>query len=112
MAGKKVVTLKINTIQINKPGQYKPSSPIWMFKNTGEAVLLINSNYELHPGDSFGLDVSNMVATFLKEGIPVKSDTSFSVEFFDAAAATLFGQSLGLGHLIEAKVDVIETENS
>lgn len=100
----KKVTLNVHTRQISEPGVVKPTSPIWAFVNTGKSRLVINQNYNLLPGESFGVSVEGLVGFFLKDGIIVESATEFFLDF-ELASSLDRVKTAGLGHLIETFIE-------
>jgi hypothetical protein len=105
----KKVHIVTTTRQIISSGKQKPTSPIWEFVNTGSAVIIINQNYKLLPGEKFGVSMDAVVSYFLEKGIPVVSDTEFEVDFLNASAAPgdFQGKQRGLGHIIEVSVNYL-----
>ncbi len=105
----KKVYIKTVTRQITSSGDYKPNAPIFSFVNTGTLNLIINENYILKPGESFGVGLDTVVAVFLKQGIPVVNETAFKVDFKNSAGAKfdgILGKSLGTAHIIETFVEL------
>ena len=105
----KKVAVRLETREISSGGKYKPNSPIWSFVNTGTSVLVINQNYKLLPGATFGLDLSALVASLIEKGIVIENETTFSVEFTNSAGVKDFdvrGASIGLGHLLEVIIEL------
>ena len=105
----KKVVVRLETREISSGGSYKPVSPIWSFVNTGTTILVINNNYKLLPGATFGLDLSPLVASFIEKGIVIENDTTFNVDFTNSAGVKDFderGASKGIGHLIEVIIEL------
>lgn len=105
----KKAVYKINTRQITAGGKYKPTAPMWAFVNTGITNLVLNDNYILKPGESFGVDLAALVAICLAKGIPVENETEFEVEFKTSAGTKTLdieGQSTGTAHLIETFIEL------
>ena len=105
----KKATYKTNTRQITAGGKYKPTAPIWAFVNTGTTNLVLNSNYILKPGESFGVGLEALVAIFLAKGITIENETEFEVDFKTSAGTKILdieGQSTGTAHLIETFIEL------
>ena len=98
----KTVKVHTTTTVISEGGKVKPTAPIWSFINTGLSKIIINNNFPLLPGASFGVSIDGAVAPFLLAGIEVSSDTQFEVQFIDTSKVDfLSGNDKGIGHLVE-----------
>lgn len=77
-----MATVKIGLAitQILQDGYISPKSPLFQVYNDGDVPLFIN-NFEVLPGDSFGVEVESIVAQFLDKEIEVINDTQYQLKF-------------------------------
>lgn len=67
---------------IDKKGDYKPKSPLWIFRNSGTVDMFING-VKYAPGEVFGVDNTMFLAVALlkDKGIVVEESTYFNISF-------------------------------
>lgn len=67
----------------------KPLHPVWILKNTGYYVAVINGAIRIKPGDFFGIDALPLmipvIQSHMKSGekIEIVNDTQFTINFPD-----------------------------
>ena len=80
-ASNKTVQIETKSRIIASDGQLKPTSPVFTLKNVGTALVVIDNNFGLLPGQGITIGVESIVADFLLRGIPVEQATTFAIKF-------------------------------
>jgi hypothetical protein len=86
----------------------KPTSPCWVFVNTGTAKLIVNDTYTLLPGAVFngGIDTT-AYALLLAQGFEVINETTLKIEFSDVSKFDIIEKSQGRGNLIQQHLRIV-----
>lgn len=81
----KTIESRTSFQHIDKPGQYKPISPLWIFRNSGSVDMFING-VKYAPGEVFGVDNSMFIALamLMDKGVRVVEGTYYEI-FFGSA---------------------------
>lgn len=65
--------------QIGTDKRIKPESALWAIFNDGSETVLLNNNIIIYPGETFGIDVTNLYG--IKNIEEIRNDTEFDLRF-------------------------------
>lgn len=81
MTAKPQIKVQTAFVPIQADSTILPKSAHWFIRNDGFKDFFINDNFRVAPGDKFGIDLTPIVAMFLKKGINVEFDTQLKITF-------------------------------
>lgn len=84
----------------------RPNAPLFIFRNDGNSMVIINENYRLFPGEHFGVDHTPLVIQGLTgvNKFAVEEETDFSLKFENVVV------DLSRGSLLIQQVTLITTK--